>query len=331
MRAPKSMSQCFVASWTIVLVFVCPLESIAQTAKYDDSHSIQGFSQPGRIASVAAAIPGIVRAIHVREGSIVADGDTLVKLDRGVHDEKLNLARLAKDAQGELQSAQAELNAGVSRLRRIQELADRQHATPSELLQAREDVEMAKANLRRAEDRREQQIADYQRLVAEADQFAVKAPFTGVVVELKKELGEFVGPGESTVCIVADLSTLSVEFMVPRYLLHHLEVDDRIEILFTYANRVVPGTIEYISPYPNGETNTYTLKARVANTDGKLTAGERCQIETKSLSQKGTKPHRSAQRIDNPNTSPTAQATHQRPSPPAQVATEEALPEAQRR
>ena len=257
----------------------------AQTATYNEAYTIQGFSQPGRVSQVASSTTGIVHSLSVREGGRVRQGDCLAKLDRRVHDEKVELARVAKDSIGDLQSAEAELTAKDARRVRLEELSSRNHATAVELSQAQEDVAIARANVMRVTDRLAQAAADHARLLAESEQFCITAPFDGVVVKFLKEVGEYVGPGDVVVCTIADLNTLSVEFLLPRHFRKNFNVDDQVEVVFTISDQTVAGKIKYISPFPNGETNTYVVKARVDNAAGQLSAGERCQLKINSNAQ----------------------------------------------
>jgi RND family efflux transporter MFP subunit len=252
---------------------------VAQKAKYSDSYSIEGFSQPYRFANVAAPIGGIVSSIDAKEGEQVAEGDCLAQLDSKSHQGRVEVARVAKESLGELATAEAQLVADKTRLQRILELSGRHHATAVELLQAKEDVAIAEAGVVRAKDRLDQQAAEYQRLIAESEQYSIRAPFSGVIVEYAKDRGEYVGPGDSTICTIADLSTLRAEFLVPRDFRHKLHIGHQAKILFTVARKTTTGTIEYISPFPNGETSTFTVKMIVDNSAGLLSAGERCQIQ----------------------------------------------------
>lgn len=250
----------------------------AQSAKYGQSISVQGFSQPSRESNVASIASGIVLNVHAREGQRVKKGECLVELDDSVHQKRLELARIAMESTGELQSAQAELNAKISRLGRLQELATRNHATVSELVQAEEELAIARAGLQRAEDRALQQEADYRRLESEAESYRVKAPFDGVVVRIEKEVGEYVGPGEPVVATVANLDVLTVDFLLPRTHRERIQQGQEVNVLFTVLRRQVIGVVTFVSPFPKGETNTYSVKVRVENTDGELSAGERCLL-----------------------------------------------------
>lgn len=265
--------------WVVVLPLLVANRALAQSAKFHDRYTLQGFSQPLRVSAVASATPGIVESRGFREGDWVRRGECLLKLDSSVHDARLELARVTKDSLGDLETAKAELAADQTRLQRIRNLVERQHATQNELLQAEEIVAVSLANLRRSQDSLAQQEADFARLQAESKQYSVLAPFEGVIVEFTKREGEYVGPGEFAVCTLADLSTLLVEFLVPGHYRHNFQIDDQVEVFFTVAGRDVPGTVQYISPFPNGETNTYTVKVRVDNADGTLNAGERCRLD----------------------------------------------------
>lgn len=265
---------------SIVLSFAAA-PVFGQTATYNEAYTIQGFSQPRRVSKVASSLSGIVYSLEVTEGQHTKKGECLVRLDRRVHDEKLELARVAKDSVGDLQSVDAEFAAKKTRLSRLSELSNRNHATPVELMQAQEDVSIAVANVQRAKDRLAQAAADYARLLAESEQYCIAAPFDGVIVEFAKEIGEYVGPGDVVVCTIADLDTLSVEFLLPRQFRKNFSVGDQVDVGFSVSGQTVTGTVHYISPFPNGETNTYVVKTHVDNSSGQLTAGERCQLNVR--------------------------------------------------
>lgn len=269
--------------FTVAILFSLAATPVfAQTATYNEAYTIQGFSQPSRISQVASSTTGIVDSHAVKEGQRVQMGECLVRLDHRIHNERLELARVAKDSTGELQSAEAELSAKSARLSRLNELANRNHATSVELMQAQEDIAIARANVMKVKDRLAQAAADHTRLLAESEQFCITAPFDGVVIKFAKESGEYVGPGEAVVCTIAELETLSVEFLLPRNFRKSFNVGDQVDVVFTISAQTVSGTIQYISPFPNGETNTYMLKARVDNSSGQLTAGERCQLKVRT-------------------------------------------------
>lgn len=267
---------------SLEVAMLCALvasNAAGQTATYDEDYAIQGFSQPVRKALVASPVSGIVHERVVREGQWVNKSDVLVRLDSSVYDARLSAARVSAEATGEIKIAEAELEVRLARQARLAELAQRNHATGVELKQAHGEVAIAQANLHRAKDRQAQQLAECNRLEAELGQHQIRAPFSGVVVEFAKELGEYVGAGDAGVCEIADLSELSVEFMLPRSLRNKIQVDEDVQVVFTASREKLVGRVQFISPYPHGDSGTYTVKVIVDNSEGKLTAGERCLLQ----------------------------------------------------
>lgn len=266
------------------IVLLTCVSTTAQTAKFHGVSAVQGFSQPARISDVACQLSGVVSSLEVTPGSQVQQGECLVRLDSSVHERRLEQARLAKESQGETRTAQANLAAQRSRLDRLTALRSRNHATDTELEMARRDFELAEASLLRAQENSLQFAAEYERLLAESQQYCIVAPFDGVLIEYQKQPGEYVGPVDPTVCVVADLSQLSVDFLVPRSLRNTIKLEQTVKVFFVEANRKVKGTVYFVSPFPHGETGTYTVKVLIDNLDRSLNAGERCTLETESSS-----------------------------------------------
>lgn len=270
--------------WYVVLTFAICILASSRAAGIDglNVHFIEGFSQPNRISNIAAATTGIVKDRVVNEGERVMAGACVLRLQDGVHSQLVRIAELSKEATGELEAARAELRSSTHRVQIIRELSRRGSATPDELLRAESDFEYATANVKSMEEKLLLRQAEYDKLLIESENYCVKAPFDGVLVEFLKQEGEFVGPSDPTVCVFAELSTLSVEFLVQRQFRPALKLGSEVAVHFVESDQRVSGRVYYISPFPNGETNTYAVKVRVDNSEAKLNAGERCQLEWNS-------------------------------------------------
>ncbi|WP_197231929.1 hypothetical protein [Novipirellula artificiosorum] len=64
-------------------------------------------------------------------------------------------------------------------------------------------------------------------------------------------------------------------------------LDHEATILFVDEGRRANGTAYYVSPYPDGETNMYSVKVHVDNFDRSLSAGSRCHLLNVDASNKG--------------------------------------------
>ena len=72
--------------------------------------TVEGFSTPYRVIEVATVETGIVEKVDVREGTFINQGDTLAKLDTGLHESQRILAEAGMQARGEIEAAKAEFD-----------------------------------------------------------------------------------------------------------------------------------------------------------------------------------------------------------------------------
>jgi multidrug efflux pump subunit AcrA (membrane-fusion protein) len=251
------------------LAFACA-SACSLFAFADEAFIVEGFSQPNRIAKVSASTSGIVKELLVREGSEVKKDECLCRMDSKLQEKLLEIAAINRESKGELQAAETEVKNAEMRLQTLRDLASRQHASEQELQRAVSDFETAQAGLQMALEKQALRNLEFEKLQVATEQFCVR------------------------VCTVAELSTLSVDFLVPRHYHRELKVDSEINVVFTESQKTVRGIVYYVSPYPNGETNTYSVKIRVDNSDRVLSAGERCQLELEPPTSNQRTPERSS-------------------------------------
>ncbi|WP_409739059.1 efflux RND transporter periplasmic adaptor subunit [Deinococcus sp.] len=223
----------------------------AATGTLSVQRSASATVEAQRDSQVAAQSGGNVRAVLVREGDRVAQGDVIVQLDDTTQRQALQNAQLqvqqarisldqtrtsAGQATGALQaavtSAQASLAQAQSGAQSAEtlyglggvSLADLQ-AARAQLAQAQSALAQARNNLaqngRSAASSVPLQQANLESAqvgVAQAQQnlarTAVRAPFSGTVASLSAEVGEFVQQGSPVVRLV-DPGSIRVKFSVP--------------------------------------------------------------------------------------------------------------------
>ncbi|MFN3192736.1 MAG: efflux RND transporter periplasmic adaptor subunit [Aureliella sp.] len=280
-RTARRWQRLETAAWLAVLAFIILLTSAARVTAADDFEIkfIDGFSKPFRVSQVAARTNGVILKMTAKEGALVESGQILAQLDDSTQREQAKVTKLSAESIGELLSAKSELEARESEVEILADLLDRKSATPDELKRARMVLEVAEANHKTTLEKLAIRKAEHEKILADLENYRIRAPFDGVLVEYLKAKGEFVGSVDPAVCVVADLSSLSVNFMVPRHFRVGLHVGMELPIQFVDSKQSVKGTIYYISPYTIKESNTFSVRFKVDNHHLKLNAGERCQIE----------------------------------------------------
>ena len=138
-----------------------------------------------------------------------------------------------------------------------------------ELLDAEADLRRAQAELQSARARLQALGASH----GNGSQFAVTAPFAGVVVARDASLGEMAGPS-TNLFTVADLSQVWIELDVFERDLSRVSVGQRVDVTTAaYSGTTFPGRIVYVGDILDPEKRTVRARVEIQNPRGMLKPG----------------------------------------------------------
>jgi len=242
---------------------------------------------------VPARAQGVISAIHVSEGDAVDQGTLLAQMDdvearllegRAAIELQLNKEKVINDV--EIRSAQRAVVFNQAEFKRV-ERASRDtpgSITISELEETRFRAEQAELDLEKAQhERRQDQLsADLKTKELELSQHNIDvrkivAPINGVVVEVLRQPGEWVEPGEKVLRIVR-MDRLRAEGMVH---IRDLPPDLRgapVSITMELPGKgetTFQGKIIFVSPEISPVNGQVRVWAEVDNKDGLLKPGLR--------------------------------------------------------
>ncbi|RUV04828.1 efflux RND transporter periplasmic adaptor subunit [Mesorhizobium sp. M6A.T.Cr.TU.017.01.1.1] len=115
------------------------------------------------------------------------------------------------------------------------------------------------------------------RLQAVLDQKLLTAPFGGTVGIPRIDLGQYLSPGTSVVTL-QDLETMRADFSIPEQQLPLLKIDQKLRLGIGDGELPFAGTIRGIDPKIDPTSRLVTVRAEVANPEGKLTPGQFVQV-----------------------------------------------------
>ncbi|UVK40206.1 efflux RND transporter periplasmic adaptor subunit [Mesorhizobium sp. AR10] len=193
---------------------------------------------------------GIVRQILFHANQKVADGAVLLQLDDAVE-------------RADLEATKAQVAVVQTALTRAIEL-QRRGVNPEATL----DTARATAAATEAQVAKLQAVLDQKRLTA---------PFSGTVGIPKIDLGQYLAPGTAVVTL-QDLDTMRVDFSVPEQQLPLLKIDQIVRLGIGGGDMPFAGKIRGIDPKIDPASRLVTIRAEVANTEGKLTPGQFVQV-----------------------------------------------------
>ncbi len=209
-----------------------------------------------KVALVNARAGGVVREVRVDVGAHVRRGQTIAVIDS---------ADVGAD-RGRLSAAQARLQSASATVTREAALFDNGISAQKAQQLARQDEDIARADVAAAE------AALVVVGAGDAGRYALTAPLGGVVVRRAVAVGQAVEVGP-TLFEIVDASTMWAELDVPeRELAVVHEGQTATIVIDALPTRAFVGVITYIAPAIEPQTRTAHARIAVDNADGALRA-----------------------------------------------------------
>ena len=221
---------------------------------------MSGSLEPDREATIRAEVSGAVLQTLVDQGTRVAAGTVLARLDdTGIRDAYLS-------ARSGMTSAQSGAD-----------IAKREAERAEKLLAAGAIADRDAENARRANVAAQSQLADARARLTQAEKqlekTTVKAPISGVVSVRSVSAGDLASPGAALFTIV-DPSSMRLEGSVPSDQMSAVRLG--MPVTFTvqgYPGRDFTGRITRINPVADPTTRQVRILASIPNAGGTLVGG----------------------------------------------------------
>jgi membrane fusion protein (multidrug efflux system) len=195
---------------------------------------------------VATEIDGRVTAVAVDDGAEVEAGQVLVRLS-------------AKGLEADLRAAR-----GKERLAELE--LERQRGLRRQNANSQADVDRAESELQQARGR----VGSIEAALAKK---TIRAPFAGRIGIVAADVGQYLGVGHPIVTLQT-LDPIRVGFSVPQRELARIETGQTvIARVETFADEQFEGHITAISPRVEQSTRNVDVRARLANSEGRLRPG----------------------------------------------------------
>ncbi len=232
----------------------------AINADLTEDIAITGTVTSPQIATLSAAVSGLVDIVHVDVGARVEPGTLLLELDS-------ELAKIAlQGARASLESAQASYQEAKRKVDEALPLIKQNNIAATEMRARESQLSIAKAAVDRA-------TADVNQRSAELKRHQVRAPFAGVISRKLTEQGEWVSPGKQVLELVAT-QNLRLDFQVPQNVYPRLNKNAKINVRFDAApEESYSATILSTVPVNNPNARTFLLRAVLNNTNPHITSG----------------------------------------------------------
>jgi len=189
---------------------------------------------------------GRIAQIHFAEGQLVKKGTKLVSLD-------------ASETEAQLAAARAEATLNRNRLKRAEELKDKNFISAEALDVARENLN--------------QSVARQEEVKSRLEKMTILAPFEGVAGLRQVSPGAYVKAGQD-IARLEGIGTLKLDFRVPELYLGRIRSNQQVQVrVDAFLGETFHGAIYAGEPSVDEQTRTVLLRALVPNPDVRLKPG----------------------------------------------------------
>ncbi len=220
-----------------------------------------GVVEARQRAKISSKVGGFLKVLKVREGSVVRQGEILLRIDDREIRARLRALRSALAAtQKKLSEVEARLRLARSEFERYRKLFEKEAATQEEFEIRKADYEAWQALRAQTVARLNQvrsQIAETQSLLSYT---VLKAPFAGKVVKKWVDEGSFVSPGEALLEMENQALGWQVIFHPEESLKAYLTRDKEIYVR-SLQGRLFRVAVTEIVPEIDPQSRTFTVKA----------------------------------------------------------------------
>jgi RND family efflux transporter MFP subunit len=225
-----------------------------------------GVLVPWRTCEVACVETGLVQDVLVKTGDRVQVGMLLAELQSEKFRRQLHIAEAQANTLGRIATARAEVELNERKVAAFREARKNEFTTQMELERALADLEIARGRLQSETEEKLVMELRSEHLRQELIERSVVAPIDGIVTEIHKQRGEFVGPNAPEILRIVDVTKLRASFYLSEQEVRSLPVSRKVYVQLA-SGQTVEAAIENVAPFANAESGLIEINVLVDNSD----------------------------------------------------------------
>jgi RND family efflux transporter MFP subunit len=260
------------SAWCGLIVAVY---SQGASAANPDEKKIQGIVEPFRFADISPEISGRIVEISISEGRTALYGDTILKIEYTEDSLLADRARMAAENKADLKAARLKMEMTKLEYDATQLVYDSTSAVSEEELWGKKyQYEAALAEYEQLTEKKEQERVEYSIAKARLKTHFIIAPYRCVIASIKLHQWEHCTVAQPLVSVV-DESVCRFVTYVPLSLIQQLATGKKVKLQVAVKNGWISkvGTVDFISPVADPESDLFTVKIKFDNTDNSVNPG----------------------------------------------------------
>ena len=231
---------------------------------------------PSEVADLGTAVPGLLKTVRVDRSDFVRAGDIVAELESGVEQAAVDLARARAELRAEVDLRRVNAAFGRRQQERSKGLFQRKALSTNDMDQRETEAKTAQYQLRQALDNQRLAKLELHRAEEILRRRTIKSPFTGVVMDRFKTVGEYVE--DQPVVRMAQLDPLHVEVIVPVEMLGDIKPGMVADVWSEAIKGTWQARVSQVDRVADAASGTYVARLTLPNADYRIPAGLHCRM-----------------------------------------------------
>ncbi|GAB1463523.1 efflux RND transporter periplasmic adaptor subunit [Pedobacter sp.] len=224
---------------------------VVKTGDFADNLEITGNIEANEAVTLKSEVAGLVTGIYFKEGSSVAKGTLLVKIND-------------RDIQAQLKEAITKQNLATNNENRAKQLLEKGAIS-------QEEYDNSQAELQTL-------MSQVQLIRAQLAKTAIIAPFSGKIGLRNISVGEYITPN-TAIANLLNTNPVKISFSIPEKYVAQLKTNSNISFHINGNNKNFTGKVFAIEPGINQQTRTLQIKALAPNANNELLPGSFARVK----------------------------------------------------
>jgi len=233
---------------------------------------------PSNVANLGSNSRGVINHIAVDRNDFVKRGDVIAVLDDKVEQASVALANKHASLVSEIALSKVNLAYAQREQARAKKAFKAKAYSVHDYDVAKVEAKLAKIKLLQAEEKKILADNELKRAKAQLAHKTIRAPFSGVVTERLKVIGEYID--DEAVITLAQLDPLYVEVIVPVLQRGKIHIGMQAKVCSdTHKTNDWQATVTQVDQVMDAASGTFGVRLSLPNPDYKIPAGLRCNLK----------------------------------------------------
>jgi RND family efflux transporter MFP subunit len=263
--------------WTLPGILLAAIVFSPAARAVADDNALDCVMEPSDEVELSSPVQGILDAVNADRGDFVKKGQVVAKLQSGIEEASLRLAKARAVMDVDINARKAEYEMKKRTSGQFESLYDKKLASLHDYDDAKTQSIVAEHEYKKAIEVKHLAQLEQEHAQEVLNQRYLKSPINGVVIERMKSPGEFVE--EQPVMKIAQIDPLNVEVIAPLALLGKIRVGMNAPVKAEQpVSETYQARVTIVDPVVHASSGTFGVRLALPNPERKIQAGLRCKV-----------------------------------------------------